>query len=256
MRAVIPLEDAQTFVIGACPALNPVELPFRSAEGHVLATDVVATEQVPPFDNSAVDGYAVHAADTVAVPVEPRLHLGADDVRLRGIGGMEMVPCPGGVGQKVEREPERADVPQAGGEAIASLEALEGDALVARLVLAELRPEPIEQVGFDGHVGGQENTRFLQGLAACGQPPRQAAPRQIEDGRRLGIAQPAKQSVEVVDVILGVHSAPRKHPTVGGEHHLGRAVDQQDVKIGAIIDQHHGGRRLHRHLIGVVVGQR
>lgn len=36
----------------------------------MLAADVVATEQVPPFDNSAVDGYAVIAADTENVPVE------------------------------------------------------------------------------------------------------------------------------------------------------------------------------------------
>jgi molybdenum cofactor synthesis domain-containing protein len=67
---VIPLEDAQTFVIGACPPKPAVELPFEQSEGHVLAADVVATEQVPPFDNTAVDGYAVHAADTVAPPVE------------------------------------------------------------------------------------------------------------------------------------------------------------------------------------------
>jgi molybdenum cofactor synthesis domain-containing protein len=69
---VIPLEDAQTFVIGACPPLPPVEVPFPDAEGLVLAVDVVATEQVPPFDNSAVDGYAVRAADTAsASPAEP-----------------------------------------------------------------------------------------------------------------------------------------------------------------------------------------
>lgn len=68
--AVTPLEDAQTFVIGACPPLDPVSVPFEQAEGLVLAADVVSDEQVPPFDNSAVDGYAVIAADTSAAPVE------------------------------------------------------------------------------------------------------------------------------------------------------------------------------------------
>jgi molybdenum cofactor synthesis domain-containing protein len=67
---VIPLEDAQTFVIAACPPLPTVEMAFDAAEGHVLADDVIAGEQVPPFDNSAVDGYAVIADDTAAVPVE------------------------------------------------------------------------------------------------------------------------------------------------------------------------------------------
>ncbi len=65
-----PLEDAQSFVIGACDPLPPVDCTFVEAEGLVLAADVVAHEQVPPFDNTAVDGYAVVAADTADAPVE------------------------------------------------------------------------------------------------------------------------------------------------------------------------------------------
>ena len=68
-----PLEDAQTFVLSSCPPADPIDVEFPDAEGLVLAADVVAAEQVPPFDNTAVDGYAVHAADTAAVrdvPVE------------------------------------------------------------------------------------------------------------------------------------------------------------------------------------------
>ncbi|MDW3213952.1 MAG: molybdopterin molybdotransferase MoeA [Ilumatobacteraceae bacterium] len=65
-----PLEDAQSFVIGACPRLAPVTVSFVEAEGCVLADDVVAAEEVPPFDNTAVDGYAVQAADTAAAPIE------------------------------------------------------------------------------------------------------------------------------------------------------------------------------------------
>ena len=65
-----PLEDAQTFVIGNCPPKPPIEVSLGEVEGLVLAADVVATEQVPPFDNSAVDGYAVIAADTATLPVE------------------------------------------------------------------------------------------------------------------------------------------------------------------------------------------
>ena len=65
-----PLEDAQTFVIGSCRPLPTRDVAFVDAEGLVLASDIVAAEQVPPFDNTAVDGYAVHAADTREVPVE------------------------------------------------------------------------------------------------------------------------------------------------------------------------------------------
>ena len=65
-----PLEDAQSLVLRACPPLAPVTVSFVEAEGLVLAADVVASEQVPPFDNTAVDGYAVIAADTAVVPVD------------------------------------------------------------------------------------------------------------------------------------------------------------------------------------------
>jgi molybdopterin molybdotransferase len=67
---VTPLEDAQAFVIGNCPPLDPVDVDFEAALGLVLAADVVAAEQVPPFANSAVDGYAVRADDVSAAPVE------------------------------------------------------------------------------------------------------------------------------------------------------------------------------------------
>jgi molybdopterin molybdotransferase len=40
---------------------EPVEVDLADAAGLVLAADVVAAEQVPPFANSAVDGYAVIA---------------------------------------------------------------------------------------------------------------------------------------------------------------------------------------------------
>lgn len=58
-----PLEDAQEFVLGQCPPKAPVEVDRRDAAGLVLAAPVVSEEIVPPFDNTAVDGYAVRAAD-------------------------------------------------------------------------------------------------------------------------------------------------------------------------------------------------
>jgi molybdenum cofactor synthesis domain-containing protein len=70
---VTPLEDAQALVLEACPPLGPVVCARADAAGLVLAEPVVATEIVPPFDNTSVDGYAVRAADVAAVPVELRV---------------------------------------------------------------------------------------------------------------------------------------------------------------------------------------
>ena len=44
--------------------LAPVTVALDAAHGLVLAEEVVAREAVPPFANTAMDGYAVRAADT------------------------------------------------------------------------------------------------------------------------------------------------------------------------------------------------
>jgi molybdopterin molybdotransferase len=67
---VIPLEDARREVLAACPPLPAVEVGLRDALGHVTAEDLHSAEDVPPFDNSAVDGFAVRSADVASAPVE------------------------------------------------------------------------------------------------------------------------------------------------------------------------------------------
>ena len=67
-----PLEDAQEFVLGSCPPKAPVAVPREDANGLVLAVPVVSSEVVPPFDNSAVDGYAVRSVDVATAAEEPR----------------------------------------------------------------------------------------------------------------------------------------------------------------------------------------
>jgi molybdopterin molybdotransferase len=67
---MIPLAEAVEYVLGAVARLDAVSLPLSAALGAVLAEDVTAAEDVPPFANSAVDGYAVRAEDTTATPAE------------------------------------------------------------------------------------------------------------------------------------------------------------------------------------------
>ena len=68
-----PLEEVREIVLAQCARGPVVTLPVREARGCVLAADVVATEPVPPFANTAVDGYAVRASDVAQVPVELRV---------------------------------------------------------------------------------------------------------------------------------------------------------------------------------------
>jgi molybdenum cofactor synthesis domain-containing protein len=74
------LEVVQARVREAVPPARAATVPVRDALGLVLATDIVAGEQVPPFANTAMDGYAVRAADTTGASDDApvRLHVVGD----------------------------------------------------------------------------------------------------------------------------------------------------------------------------------
>ena len=60
---LLPLEDAIDRVLATVAPLEAEEVPLGAALGRVLAEDVAAVEPVPAFANSAMDGFAVRAAD-------------------------------------------------------------------------------------------------------------------------------------------------------------------------------------------------
>jgi molybdenum cofactor synthesis domain-containing protein len=70
---LIDLDEARAYVLERVAPLDVVRTHPRDAIGCVLAEPVVAPEDVPPFDNTAVDGFAVRAADTAGAPVELRV---------------------------------------------------------------------------------------------------------------------------------------------------------------------------------------
>ncbi|MDW3217454.1 MAG: molybdopterin molybdotransferase MoeA [Acidimicrobiales bacterium] len=65
---MLPLDEARDHVLDRIHAAAPRPVLLADAAGLVLADAVVATETVPPFDNTAMDGFAVIAADTVDPP--------------------------------------------------------------------------------------------------------------------------------------------------------------------------------------------
>jgi molybdopterin molybdotransferase len=67
---MIELDQARRQLLAACPPVEPVLLEVAEAAGCVLAADVVAGGDVPPFDNSSVDGYAVRAEDLLGASSE------------------------------------------------------------------------------------------------------------------------------------------------------------------------------------------
>lgn len=61
---MIALEEAQAKVNRDLAVLPPVDAPIAEILGMVLAETVAATEAIPPFANTAMDGFAVRAEDT------------------------------------------------------------------------------------------------------------------------------------------------------------------------------------------------
>ena len=66
MKPLMSLDDALAELLGFAATLDGVEsISTFEADGRVLAQDLVSVLQVPPEDNSSMDGYAVRCADVV-----------------------------------------------------------------------------------------------------------------------------------------------------------------------------------------------
>jgi molybdopterin molybdotransferase len=63
VNGLLTLEEAQRRVLAHCRPLEAEAVPVREAAGRVLAEDARAVVDLPPFASSAMDGFAVRAAD-------------------------------------------------------------------------------------------------------------------------------------------------------------------------------------------------
>jgi molybdopterin molybdotransferase len=71
--ALMPVEDALDQLLGMANEQRLVDseiLPLDEARGRVLASDLVATLDLPPWPNSAMDGYALNLADLHRQPLK------------------------------------------------------------------------------------------------------------------------------------------------------------------------------------------
>ena len=91
---LLSVDEARAAVLAAIPGPTESEVAWLSeARGRILAEDVMSLTALPPWDNSAMDGYAIRAAD-VAAATE------GDPVRLDVIGEVRAGEAPD---QAVER---------------------------------------------------------------------------------------------------------------------------------------------------------
>jgi molybdopterin molybdotransferase len=147
-EGLLTVEEARGRVLSQIEPLAPLQLPLQEAYGCVLAEDVVAAVDIPDFSSSAMDGFAVRAADVATaapeVPVELRI-VGKALIGRRPestVGGGEAVRIATG-----------APVP-AGADTIVPIESCEvvGDSV--RILAALPEGEHIRPSGEDVKTGG------------------------------------------------------------------------------------------------------
>lgn len=160
--ALTPVAEAQARLIGDVQPVEIERLPLGEADGRVLAADLVALRTQPPFPASAMDGYAVRAADL------------AEGARLRVIGVSAAghgYAGPVGAGEAV-RIFTGAPVP-VGADTILMQEnaSADGDhviALATEPVGRHVRPEGLDfREGATGLAGGRRLGPREIGLAAA-----------------------------------------------------------------------------------------
>jgi molybdopterin molybdotransferase len=71
--ALMPVDEALERLLSGAERLSAEQVPIDAAAWRVLAADIAALRTQPPFDASAMDGYAVRSADVAVTPVSLRI---------------------------------------------------------------------------------------------------------------------------------------------------------------------------------------
>ncbi len=212
MRSVVEHRAAVLALVGPLPAMT---VPVGSALGLVLAHDVVAAVDLPGFENSAMDGYAVRAAELVgAGPGSPVVLPVAGDVAAGDTARHVLHP-----GQ-VLRIMTGAPVPE-GADAVVPVEQTDGGATEVALRLAPQVGASLRHRGEDVRTGDHV----------------------LPAGTRLGPGHVALAAAANV-AELSVHPRPRvlvvstgdELVTAGSTLEHGQIVDSNSVMLCALVE--------------------
>ena len=98
MAALLSLEEAQGRILDRVERLPVETVPLETAAGRVLAAAATSRTDLPPFDSSAMDGFAVRSADTPGqLPVVARIAAGRPAPRDLGTGEAMAIATGGAV---------------------------------------------------------------------------------------------------------------------------------------------------------------
>ncbi len=147
ITVVRTVAEHQSVVAELLARTEVVTLPLADAAGLVLAEDLVATRALPAFDNSAMDGYAVRAADLTGASAEHPVRLPvAEDVPAGRIDGPALAP---GTAHRIMTG---APMP-AGADAVVQVEATDGGTDAVAVHEARTPGSHVRTAGEDVAVG-------------------------------------------------------------------------------------------------------
>ncbi len=206
--ALLPVDEALALILGAASPVGPEDVPLSEAGGRVLAGPVEAMRDQPPFDASAMDGYAVRAADVAGVPARLRV-VGESAAGRRFAGRLEPgeavriftgAPLPDGADTILIQENTRRE-----GDAVVALEPVEPNRHIRRAGLDFRRGDLLLEAGrvLDPaalSLAAAANRRTLSvvgrplvGMLATGDelvaPGEEPGPDQIVSSNNVGVAE-------------------------------------------------------------------
>lgn len=82
----LAVDEAQSRILSAAAPLGSEQISTADALGRALAEEVLATATLPPWDNSAMDGYAVHADDVTGATTASPVTLAVEGIVRAGDG--------------------------------------------------------------------------------------------------------------------------------------------------------------------------
>ncbi|MCM0621449.1 molybdotransferase-like divisome protein Glp [Nocardioides bruguierae] len=178
MPEPVSVEEHLARILDDVEPLAPYQQPLMDALGLAAAEPVVSTVSLPPFDNSAMDGYAVRYADVAAASEEHHVHLPV--VGEISAGDARLLALPPGTAAKIMTG---APVPS-GADTVVPYEWTDRGVATVVISRAPRERQHVRYAGEDVETGDlliEEGTvlgpRHLGLLAAAGRPTIAARPR-------------------------------------------------------------------------------
>jgi molybdopterin molybdotransferase len=249
-RELVSVDDARRAVLAAARPLPAGDVELEAALGRVLAEDVASAGDVPPFDSSAMDGFAVvaggggelpvvgesraghptaralSAGEAIAISTGARIPDGADAVvpveRVEASNGRVRVPevAPGTNVRRAGEDVRAGDVVLRAGTSIGAAEL----GVLASLGAARLRCGGVPRVAV--LVTGDE-------LVEAGRP---LAPGQIHDSNLHALTALARG--DGADVVLRRHVPDERAATTAALREALDAADVVCVSGGVSVGEH------------------